>query len=140
MKAAQWVIVLFGNLGALASADVPSYQVAFLGANWTGTAINECGDVCGNMSPDGTALLAGVSRGGRPFELLPLPAGMLTSRAHDINDAGVIAGAVCPNEYVVTQPIAAVWRPAGNGYTVEVLGTLPGDPYSAAYAVNNVGR
>ncbi len=122
-----------------AGADVASYRVDFLGEGWTATGINELGDACGSISPDGTALLAGVSRAGRPFELLPLPQGMQTSRAHDINDAGVIVGAACPNQYVVSQPIAAVWRPTAEGYAVEVLGTLPGDLYSAAYAVNNVG-
>ena len=120
-------------------ADVPTYRVEFLGAGWTATGLNESGDACGSMSPDGTSLLAGVSVAGRPFEILPLPPGMQTSRAHDINDAGVIVGSVCPNQYVISQPIAAVWRPTMGGYSVEVLGRLPGDPYSAAYAVNNVG-
>lgn len=124
---------------ASASATPPSYRVHFLGAGWNGTGMNELGDVCGNVSPDGTALLAGVSHDGQPFEFLPLPPGMQSSRAHDMNDAGVIVGAVCPSQYVVTQPTAAVWRPAPGGYEVEVLGALPGDPYSSAYAVNNVG-
>ena len=122
-----------------ASATVPSYRVQFLGAGWTGTGMNENGVVCGSMSPDGTQLLAGVSRNGQPFELLPLPPGMQTSRAYDINDAGVIVGSVCPNQYVITQPTAAVWRPTTDGYDVEMLGTLPGDPYSGAYAINNLG-
>ncbi len=124
---------------AAALAVPPKYRVDFLGVGWTATGINESGDVCGSVSPDGTSLLAGVSRGGQPFELLPLPAEMQTSRAHDINDAGVIVGAVCPNQYVITQPTAAVWRPGPDGYTVEVLGGLPGDPYCSAYAVNNLG-
>ena len=124
---------------ASAEAQVGTYRVDSLGDDWTATGINELGDVCGSISPDGTSMLAGVSHSGQPFELLPLPQGMQTSRAHDINDAGVIVGSVCPNQYVITQPIAAVWRPSGGGYTVEVLGTLSGDPYSAAYALNNLG-
>jgi uncharacterized membrane protein len=135
----SWFLVVLAGFGSAAWAEVPSYQVQFLGAGWTGTGINEQGDVCGSVSPDGTALLAGVSHGGQPFELLPLPPGMQTSRAHDINDAGVIVGSVCPNQYVITQPTAAVWRPTAEGYGVEVLSGLPGDPYSAAYAINNVG-
>jgi uncharacterized membrane protein len=141
MRAAILIVIALtvANLGAPAWAAAPTYQVQFLGAGWTGTGINEHGDVCGSMSPDGTKLLAGVSHGGQPFELLPLPPGMQSSRAHDINDAGVIVGAVCPNQYVISQPTAAVWRPTAQGYEVEVLGALPGDPYSSAYAVNNVG-
>lgn len=117
----------------------PTYQVQYLGAGWTATGINQQGVVCGSMSPDGTSLVAGVSHGGEPFELLPLPPGMQTSRAFDINDAGEIVGAVCPNQYVISQPTAAIWRPAQGGYTVEVLSPLPGDPYCAAYSINNVG-
>ena len=93
-------------------AEVPLYRVQFLGAGWGGTGINEPGVVCGSGTPDGSLTRAGVSHGGQPFELLPLPPGMLTSRAYAINDAGVIVGAVCPNQYVQTQPTAAVWRPA----------------------------
>ncbi|GIK16758.1 MAG: hypothetical protein BroJett003_17220 [Planctomycetota bacterium] len=126
-------------IAAPAGADVPRYRVDYLGDGWTGTGINRYGDVCGSMSPDGTALLAGVSKGGAPFEFLPLPEGMQSSRAYDINDEGVIVGAVCPNQYVITAPTAAVWRPTPEGYEVEVLEPLPGDPYCAAYAVNNVG-
>lgn len=123
----------------VAAAAPPSYQVHYLGDGWTGMGINSQGDVCGNVSPDGTALRAGVSHGGQPFQLLPLPPGMQSSRVHDINDEGVIVGAVCSNQYVITQPTAAVWRPNQNGYDVEVLGGLPSDPYSAAFAINNLG-
>jgi len=123
----SWIMFLAASP---AVAAVPSYRVEYLGAGWTGTGMNEHGVVCGNVSPDGTALIAGVSHDGQPFEPLPLPPGMQSSRAHDINDAGVIVGAVCPNVYVITQPTAAVWRPTADGYEVEVLGALPGDPYS----------
>jgi hypothetical protein len=124
-----------------AHAEVPSYQVQFLGADFTATGLNENGVVCGTVyvgTPEAEQLAA-VSHGGQPFELLPLPPGMQSSRAHDVNDAGVIVGSVCPTRYLTTQPIAAVWRPAAGGYEVEVLGGLPGDPYSAAYAVNDRG-
>jgi hypothetical protein len=133
------VTVVASALSAVTMADVGGYRVDDLGAGWGATGLNELGDACGNYAVDGTRLLAGVSRGGAPFEVLPLPEGMQTSRSHAINDAGVIVGAVCPNQYVISQPTAAVWRPNGSGYTVEVLGTLPGDPYSDAYAINNLG-
>jgi hypothetical protein len=134
--------MLVTGLGLAAGSAVggaPSYRVEFLGAGWSGSGMNELGDACGNFSVDGTAILAGVSVDGRPFEFLPLPPGMQTSRASDINDAGVIVGAVCPNQYVITQPIAAVWRPTAGGYEVEVIGGLPGYPFSHAWAINNTG-
>jgi hypothetical protein len=139
MDGSKVVCIALSLAVGTAAAQVGTYRVDYLGDGWSATGLNALGDACGSISPDGTAMLAGVSVGGRPFELLPLPAGMQTSRAHDINDAGVVVGSVCPNQYVVTQPIAAVWRPSADGYTVEVLGTLGGDPYSAAYAVNNLG-
>jgi hypothetical protein len=132
-------VVFAAFLPAFAVAQPPTYRVEYLGAGWTATGLNERGDVCGSVSPDGTALLAGVSRSGQPFQLLPLPPGMVSSRAFDINEAGVIVGAVCPNQYVISQPTAAVWRPVANGYSVEVLSPLPGDPYSSAYTLNNLG-
>ncbi len=141
MRAWTLSMIALACASLVAQADVPSYGVQFLGADFTGTGLNEHGVVCGSVSV-GTStadLLAAVSRNGEPFELLPLPAGMQSSRAHDINDHGVIVGAVCPNQYVTTQPTAAVWRPTASGYEVEVLGALPGDPYSSAYAINNLG-
>lgn len=124
---------------SVAVLAAPTHRVDFLGAGWVGTAMNEHGVVCGYGAPDGNLTRAGVSHNGQPFSLLPLPPGMQTSRAFDINDAGVIVGAVCPNQYVTTQPVAAVWLPNGGGYEVQVLGGLPGDPYSAAYAINEQG-
>ncbi|MFN0136270.1 MAG: hypothetical protein ACKVS9_09160 [Phycisphaerae bacterium] len=134
------ITVLSAALGtAAAVGQMQSFEVRSLGAGWTATGLNNFGVACGSMSPDGTKLLAGVARNGQPFELLPLPPGMQSSRVHDINDAGVIVGSVCPNQYVITQPTAAVWRPVGTGYEVEVLGGLAGDLYSVAYAINNLG-
>ncbi|MCC7143666.1 MAG: hypothetical protein IT349_16320 [Candidatus Eisenbacteria bacterium] len=140
MKHALLVLTASACLTISARADVPLYQVQFLGAGWGASGLNENGDVCGNGTVDGSLIRAGVSHDGQPFELLPLPVGMLTSRAYAISDLGVIVGVVCPNQYVQTQPTAAVWRPiSGGGYEVEILGGLPGDPYSAAWAVNNAG-
>lgn len=141
MKATTIATLLALVLTVVCHAEVPRYRVEFLGAGSTGTGINARGDVCGNVSlgASGIELRAAVSKNGQPFAPLPLPPGMQTSRAHDINDLGVVVGAVCPNEYVITQPIAAIWRPNGQGYDVTVLGSLPGDPYSAAFAINNVG-
>jgi len=111
-----WVLWgIAGSCGPATAEGPPAYEVRYLGDGWTATGINERGDVCGSVSPDGTSLLAGVSHDGGPFELLPLPPGMRTSRAHDINDLGEIVGSVCANQYVITQPTAAVWRPSADG-------------------------
>ncbi len=132
-------LTVVASLSGIASAVPPSYDVHFLGEGYTGSGINQLGTVVGNLTVDGTRILAGVSHDGAPFELLPLPPGMETSRAHDINDDGVIVGAVCPNQYVITQPLAARWRPVAQGYEVDLLGLLPGDLYSSAWAINNLG-
>jgi hypothetical protein len=71
--------------------------------------------------------------------LLPLPAGFVSSAAYDINNAGVIAGNVSRANHSSFDPVAAIWRPRADGYEVQVLGGLPGHPYSAALAINNVG-
>lgn len=140
MKRLALLITASACVANVAQADVPTYQVHFLGAGWGASGINESGDVCGSGTIGGSLPRAGVSLDGQPFELLPMPPGMLTSKAYAINDLGVIVGVVCPNEYVTTQPTAAVWRPiSGGGYDVEILGGLPGDPYSAAWALNNAG-
>lgn len=132
-------LALLASIATSVRAEVPTYDVVFLGAGWTGTGLNERGDACGTGTVGGFSR-AGVSRAGAPFEPLPLPAGMVSSRAHDLNDAGVVVGAVCPNEFVTTQPTAAVWWPREDGgYDAEVLGVLPGDVYSGAYAVNDLG-
>lgn len=132
-------LAALGVASASSHAAPPSYRVDDLGAGWGGSGLNEHGDACGNISPDGTLMLAGVSRNGQPFEFLPLPTGMVSSRAHDINDAGVIVGAVAPNQYVITQPIAAKWTPTAEGYDVELLPAYAGYPYTAAWSINNVG-
>lgn len=136
----RWILETVVVLAATTAvrAEAPLYQVEFLGAGWTATAINENGDACGT-GPYGGFTRAGVSHAGQPFEPLPLPAGMVSSRAHDMNDDGVIVGAVCTNEYIQTQPTAAVWQPVGTSYDVVILGGLPGDAYSAAFAVNDLG-
>lgn len=141
MRVLILALLAAGSAALAARASVPTYEVAYIGTDFTGTGLNAHGVVCGTVyigSPSAEQLAA-VSHNGQPYEFLPLPPGMQSSRTHDVNDAGVIVGAVCPNRYVTTQPTAAVWRPTEGGYEVEVLGGLPGDPYSAAYAINNLG-
>lgn len=73
--------------------------------------------------------------------LLPLPPGMLTSVAKDVNDLGEIVGAVGPTDYSVEfGGRAALWTPDGRGgYDVEILAGLPGETTSLATSINNLG-
>jgi hypothetical protein len=136
----------FAGLAALAAfalpaaAAAPTYTPQFLGAASHIDAMNESGEVVGWVS-------SGASRGfvagpSHPYQLLPLPVGMVSSYANDINEAGVIVGAVGPSsspEYYLGGR-AASWTPDGaGGYTVTLLGVLPGHTASQATALNNVG-
>lgn len=115
----------------------PRYSARLVGTSGA-AAMNESGLVVG-FSSDTGAQRAWVA--GERFGLLPLPAGMLSSAAFDVNEFGEIVGAVGPFDYSVEfsgQP--ALWTPDGQGgYTVEVLGSLPGQTLGWARAINNIG-
>lgn len=117
----------------------PSYRLRFLGHGTTAFALNELGDAVGWHVPSSGNTRAWVTPRGGPLTFLPLPAGYISSAAYDINDAGVIAGNVSTFYHSSISPVAAVWRPSAQGYQVQVLGGLPGHPYSAAMALNNRG-
>jgi len=124
-----------------AAAQTPTYSPRFLGAANHIDAMNESGDVVGWVTSGGAAR-GFVVGPGHPYQLLPLPVGMLSSFANDINEAGVIVGSAGPS----TDPVyylggrAASWTPDGaGGYTVTLLGVLPGHVASLATAINNVG-
>jgi hypothetical protein len=120
----------------------PSYRPEFLGTVASSTAINASGWIVGTtpLAPaNERAWIAGPSS---PVTPLPLPPGRMSSRANDINDAGVIAGVVSSASYADPSfgGIAALWIPNGSGgYTIQELGTLPGDLGSTASALNDVG-
>ncbi len=123
-----------------AGADPPSYTAQFLTPGLSAisaAAMNEAGDVVGTST---TGSGAWVSYAGAPAVLLPLPAGAQYAFASDINDAGVIVGAVGPTAYPEYGGQAAAWIPDGSGgYTIQQFGTLPGHVTSYATAVNDVG-
>jgi hypothetical protein len=135
-----WTALAIASGGALpiASADAPRYTARFITPGFiafNAAAMNEVGDVVGT-SNDGTG--AWVSRGGATAVLLPLPPGTEFAFANDINDAGVIVGSA--GYSYPGYGWATVWTPDGSGgYTIQQFGTLPGDIYSDALAVNNVG-
>ena len=129
------------SAGALAQT-VPSYSAEFLGDATGATAMNQSGRMVGTKPLAPANERAWVAGHGSPLAPLPLPPGRMSSRAYDINDAGVIAGTVSSVSYADPNfgAIAALWIPnGGGGYTIQELGTLPGDIGSAATALNNVG-
>jgi len=75
------------------------------------------------------------------FRLLPMPPGMRTSVATDVNELGQIVGAIGPSDYSVEfGGKAALWTPDGQGgYDVEILRGLPGESVTLATALNNLG-
>jgi uncharacterized membrane protein len=138
-------ICLLSIVGAMgfgvvdAAAAPPSYQANFLGEGVGINAMNESAVIVGTMAAEGgiRGWVASVQTG---VTLLPLPPSMLGSFANDINEAGVIVGAVSQAYSPEFGGEAAVWIPDGaGGYTTALLGKLPGHVRSNATAVNNLG-
>lgn len=122
----------------VALAQAPQYTPQFLGT-FTPLGINESGLVLGRTTVAGNSR-ALVIRAGEVEQLLPLPAGMISSAALDLNDLGVVVGAVGAFYDPEFSGQAARWTPDDlGGYTVDLLGTLPGQSISRATAVNNLG-
>ena len=128
--------------GAVVAQSPPSYSVEFLGSATGATAMNQSGRMVGTQPLAPADERGWVAAHGSPLAPLPLPPGRMSSRVYDINDAGVIAGAVSSVSYADPSfgAVGALWIPNGSGgYTVQELGTLPGNVGSAATALNNVG-
>lgn len=123
---------------SLAEAQAPRYQAEFLGEFFPGR-MSETGEIIGTTTFGGNQRGYVVSSG-VPLELLPLPNGMISSNAIDINEQGVIVGATSPYYSPEFSGRAIAWDPDGmDGYTTRLLGALPGQSISRAMAVNNLG-
>lgn len=135
-----YLLVALALSAVVSSAQQPpKYALRFFGADTSAFVLNEKGDVVGWWTPSGGATRAWFAAKGGPLELLPLPVGYTSSAAYDINDAGLIVGNVSPQSHSSLSPVAVQWRRVNGQYEVEVLGGLPGQPFSAAMAVNNLG-
>jgi hypothetical protein len=140
MRTARLILSLIGLLllPGLSAAQTPRYRAEYLGAFFPGR-LSDTGMLIGTTTVDGNQRAFVVSRG-NPFRLLPLPAGMLSSIAIDVNDQGIIVGATGPYYSPEFSGRAIAWDPdASANYTPRLLGTLPGQPISRATAVNNLG-
>lgn len=140
MKTCTMIVLAMAlaSLSVEAIAQPPTYSPQFL-APAIPSEMNASGDVIGTESlPGGTrAYIVGPDR---PLQLLPLPAGMTSSLAVDLSDGGVIVGAVSPFSSTDFGGKATAWYPDGaGGFTVALLGLLPGHSSSRATAVNDVG-
>lgn len=123
---------------ALAGAQAPRYTPQFLGSFLPGR-MNDGGEVIGRTTVSGNTR-AIVARAGEPHALLPLPEGMISSWANDINGLGMVVGQVGPFYSPEFSGRAAAWYPDGlGGYSVVLLGVLPGHVGSAATALNDRG-
>lgn len=118
---------------ALAAAQVPAYDVEYMGAGY-GT-MNNKGVVIGNESSvyPGTPWV----NDGTGLQYLPLPQIAVSGSVADINDAGVIVGAIDTNsDYINDIPVK--WTLNADGiYVVELLPEAGSRAH--AVAINNNG-
>ncbi len=117
-------------------------QIPSLGGFIAANALNQAGQVVGESSPGGTALVhAFLWSGAQSIDLGVLPGGEAGgncgfcaapnfSNATAINDSGEVVGQSAAAGQVLH---AFVWRSGG----MEDLGTLPGDNRSYASSINN---
>jgi len=134
------VVAVALSLGAnLAAQSPPQYSVTFLGPADSVGALSETGIVVGQTYV-GNATRGWVASVGAPLALLPLPPGDQSSWALDVNEHGVVVGAVSVQISPEFQGRAVSWLPDGKGgYSVHELGKLPGHIGSVATALNDLG-
>ena len=121
---------------AAAHAQTPEFAPVVVAPYGQPFAANSHGQVAGTRTVLGIARAFVATAGAE--ELLPLPAGMLASRAFDINEHGVVVGQVT-GLTVGEYGRAARWTPTPGGYEVDILDALPGLENSQANAINDLG-
>lgn len=122
-----------------AAADLPTYRIDVIGSDLQGFGMNELGDIVGRKVLSGNSGIAFVAKIGGAVEELPLPSPWLGSDAYAINNGGVIVGAVSLFGIASVGSRAAAWYPTQDGYAFVLLGALPGDTFSTASGVNDLG-
>lgn len=114
-----------------------TYEVALVGPGLFARGLNDHGVAIGERSVSGN-IRAWVGDASGMSQLLPLPAGYLSSTVGGINNHGVIVGAV-GQSFSAERGEAVRWTPIEGGYTIEFLGALPGHTQSIATAINDQG-
>ena len=131
-------VLLLAASGAR-SQEAPVYHAQFLGPATQAVAMNESGLVVG-IGKVGAYPRAFVAGPGLPLSYLPMPFGLLSSAARDINEDGVIVGVVSPYSTTNVIRYPAQWSPDGaGGYACTVLDLLPGHNRGSAEAINDLG-
>jgi hypothetical protein len=127
-------------LTALAAAQQPVYTAEYLGPGTGITRMNASGVIVGYDTTIFGGIRGWVARSGSAPAPLPLPAGRQSSWANDVNDLGVIVGAVSSTSSPEFSGVACAWYPKpGGGYDVVEFGILAGDNRSNALGVNSAG-
>ena len=133
------VSVLLLAAPPLAAQDPPTFSLTFLGPADGVNTLSETGVAVGQRSVGGnTRGWVASATGG--MTLLPLAPGDASSWALDLNEQGVIVGAVSTFLSPEFFPRAVAWLPDGAGaYTLLELGQLPGGIGSVATTIDIQG-
>lgn len=117
----------------------PTYSLTPLGPASSVSDLNESGAVVGQAAV-GNTTRGFVASASSSYVLLPIAPGDQSSWALDINEAGVIVGALGTSISPEFGGRAVRWTPNGaGGYTLTELGKLPGHSGSVATAINDLG-
>ncbi len=123
----------------VACAVPPTYRVEPIGTGLQAFAMNERGDVVGRqLSAQSIGRAFFAARDGS-LELLPVPLTWASADAYQLNEQGLIVGAVSIGTIASVGSHAAAWRRTDSGWQFELLQAWPGDQYSTATAVNAHG-
>ncbi len=129
IAAAMVVVLAFACTASAQPAWVSTQLPAPLWPQSQPFDVNDRGDVVGHYRIDPGTKQPFVWTAARGVVLLDEPSN--SSDAKAINNAGLIAGHICK-----TRCRATVWTPSGEAID---LGTLPGDTWSEAEAINEAG-
>jgi hypothetical protein len=122
-----------------AAQDPPSFSLTFLGPADSVNTLSETGVAIGQRTVAGNTR-GWVASATSPMTLLPVAPGDASSWALDLNEQGVIVGALSTYLSPEFFPRAVAWLPDGlGGYTIQELGQLPGHVGSVATAIDIQG-